>query len=580
MENVFVDIGVILIFSLIGSIWAIKHKSPTVIGLLLAGAIIGPNALALVHSSEIISSFSELGAILLLFTIGIGFSISHMVQQSFRALMIASFKMGLVFLISYLFSLLFGLSVSDALIIGLILSITSTAIFASLIDREHKDRPEVKLLFAELIVEDVIGIILLTVISSMKIEAIASISTDILLPIAFSLVFLGAAYIIFERLVRWFMWYIDSFNNADALIMAAFCVAAVLTFTAKALGLSFGIGAFLAGSLVASVPVFKKVEHLLIPFNTVFASFFFFAIGMLFDWKAAFASLWLLLALNIINLFAKFGGTYLSTYLLGINSRGAVFSGLAMLSVGEFSILIAHEAAPLSSLDLVSLTAATVLISSIASTRLLKSERQIHEFLFRLAPASERAPFRSLSTYLRNLIAYIEPGGRGFRKFVEHGSKLLFYASLSGIIVGLAFIASRMAGNGGIVVAGATPRDIVHILGLLLFLAPGANALRELKEMFETIAEAFLQNEYAGMETGKRAKRGLMLFVFFFLCAFLTPPILAFISLPPIFYSAAIIPFAISILFLWDASRTAGQILKDSPIKSSLKTKLFERRKI
>ena len=575
MHNIFTDMGLILIFSLIGSIISLRYRSPTVIGLLLAGALVGPHALSIVQSGEAIEIFSELGGALLLFTIGVGFSISNMVRQSFRALMITAFKMGLVFLISSLFSLLFGLPVADALIIGFVLSITSTAIFAGLVKDEFKNRPEVKLLFSVLVIEDIVGVVILTFFSSMKVEAVKSISTGVFVPIAFSVVFLGIAYIIFERLVRRFMWHVDNLNSSDALILAAFSVAFVLAFVSHMLGLSFGIGAFLGGSLVASVPVFKKVEHLLVPFNTIFASFFFFSVGMLFDWKAALGAIWLLLALNIINLLAKFAGTYFSTYLLGFDSKSAAFSALAMLSVGEFSILIAKEAAPSSSIDVVSLTTAIVMISAFFSSRLLSRERTIYPFLSSLFPRSERPPFRRLSGYLRNLMLYLEPGGRGFRRFLEQGSRLIFYGLLAAVVAGLTFIFSSIAPKTGILVAGAAMYDVVRIVGLLLFIAPFSAAVLAIKEILETAAEAFLQNECSALETGKRAKRALSLFALFFFTAFIIPIIFALISLPPIFYSIAAIPFAISILFLWDASRTAAFILRESP----LKRRLLERRR-
>ncbi|MEM2962900.1 MAG: cation:proton antiporter [Candidatus Anstonellales archaeon] len=570
MANVILDVGLILILSLLGSLISLRYNVPIALGLLITGAIVGPNGLSIISSKNIIDVFIEIGSVLLLFTIGVSFSLSHIIQNSIRALMVTMLKMGLVFLTSYFFCLLFGLSVDNAIIISLILSITSTAIFSGLVKGEHSHRSEISLLYSVLILEDVIGIAIIAFLSSLKAETLKSATINILLPLGVSLLFLGIVYALFERLIKRVVWYVDSLNNPDALILTAFSSAAILSFISYSLNLSFGIGAFLAGSLVSSVPAFKKVEHLLIPFNSLFSSMFFFSIGMLFDWKILFSSFALLVILNIINIISKFSGTFVSTYLLGSDSRGAVFSGLAMLPVGEFSILIAHVA-PKSGLDVVSITTTTVVLSSLTSFILLKYEREIHTIVSRHIPYYERTKLSSLSKYLCNLAAYIEPGGRGFNRFLSDCSSVLLYSAIIGIIIGATLIISSFFSDSPISISGITMKDFIYLLGFLLFLAPLANLTRALKDTLETVSEAFLQNEISGTPLRERCTRGIVLFTILFLTSALIPLLFSAISLPPLSSSLAIIPFLMSILFLWDAARTAAQILKQTSISPHLK---------
>ncbi|MBM3229007.1 hypothetical protein FJZ26_01120 [Candidatus Parvarchaeota archaeon] len=190
MEQI-LDVGLIIVFSLLGSVVASKYRFPPVAGLLLAGAVVGANGLNLVHSGQVISALSEIGAILLLFAIGIEFSLKHILKHSLRAFMVGIFKMGIVFLLSHAMAMALGLGVMDAMLIAMLLSITSTAIFANFMkQREFENRAEKGLLFAVLIIEDLVGVGLLTFFASLKIEAIKTISADILVPIAVSVVVL------------------------------------------------------------------------------------------------------------------------------------------------------------------------------------------------------------------------------------------------------------------------------------------------------------------------------------------------------------------------------------------------------
>lgn|GEM_PF-4047373 len=376
---------------------------------------------------------------------------------------------------------------------------------------------------------------------------------------------------VLERLVRWFIGCIDCYGSNESLILACFSVAAVFAFVAQLSGLSFGIGAFLAGSLVASVEGFRKIEGAILPFSSVFSSIFFFTIGMLFDWKVAFTSVWLLVGVGAINAIAKFAGTSLSTYFFGYDSKKAVFSGIAMLPVGEFSILLASQAAPFSSIDLVSVMSATVLISTMVSSVLLKKEDAIDNIVKKFLPEGNRGALKNISRYFNNIIVYFEPGGKCFERFLHHSSKAIFSASVAAIAIGSMIIFGRATEHVLGRVGGVFVSDILYAAGALLAVMPALSALKHLKEDFYVVAEAFLQNEGRKASLANRAERSVGLFVLFFVIAFLTPGVLALMHLPAQFFSIALVPFAISIIFLVDISRVSAHVIK----KRHLKRRIF-----
>src|SRR3989344_2797366 len=102
------ELILILVFSIIGGLLAVRFRQPSVIGLIIAGAVVGPYNLGLIKNLTLIDSAIEIGAILLLFTVGIEFSLPHLMRFGLKAALIGAFKLGVVFLASYYTSLLFG----------------------------------------------------------------------------------------------------------------------------------------------------------------------------------------------------------------------------------------------------------------------------------------------------------------------------------------------------------------------------------------------------------------------------------------------------------------------------------------
>src|SRR3989338_2001291 len=121
-----VNLAILFFFAVIGGIIANRFKQPAVIGLLIVGALIGPHAFNLVKDTEMMGSIVEFGAILLLFVIGLEFSLPKFVKVGFKAMMIGVFKIGIIYFFTYELSLIIGLSQQAATVFAVILSLSST----------------------------------------------------------------------------------------------------------------------------------------------------------------------------------------------------------------------------------------------------------------------------------------------------------------------------------------------------------------------------------------------------------------------------------------------------------------------
>src|SRR3989338_982741 len=124
-----VDLIIILLFSVVGGVLATRFKQPSVLGVLLAGALVGPHSLGLITNTELVQTAIEVGAILLLFLVGIEFSLEKLFDMGLRSVIIATIKIGIIFFFGYNIALFFDFPPIAGAAIGVILSMTSPVIF-------------------------------------------------------------------------------------------------------------------------------------------------------------------------------------------------------------------------------------------------------------------------------------------------------------------------------------------------------------------------------------------------------------------------------------------------------------------
>ncbi|MFH1257628.1 MAG: cation:proton antiporter, partial [Candidatus Micrarchaeota archaeon] len=265
-------LGFLILFATIGGALAIRFKQPAVLGLLVMGAIVGPHYLALVPDSEMLTAFADIGAVLLLFTIGIEFNVNKLSKLGTRVFLIALFKLGIVFLLSYELGSIFGifseLGSLGPLYLGAILSITSTAIVVRILEqKEMINRKEVPILVAMLIVEDLFAIFALTVFSGTN-AGHSPTSINLLLSIITALAILSAVYLVMLRLLRIVFDWLVKYQAGETMVLTALSLGVGMSYLAQAepLNLTPSIGAFLAGSLVASLPKGEELERAISPF--------------------------------------------------------------------------------------------------------------------------------------------------------------------------------------------------------------------------------------------------------------------------------------------------------------------------
>lgn len=385
-DSIFLELGLLVLFAAVAGLVAVRFKIPPVLALLSAGILIGPHALKFIPESEAIALFAEIGAVLLLFTIGAEFSLAKLKAFGAKAFSIGLFKLAVVFWLSFQTSLLLGLDGIASLYLSAILAISSTALTIKILEQKGlADREEVPYLVGALVVEDLFAIFALAFFSA------TSGTTPSLLGWAASLLaalaILGVAYLVVLRVLKRATEWLESGESKEAVLFLGFALAIGFSYLAKSVGLSTSIGAFLAGSIVASLPKGKVLEDAVTPFTLAFSSIFFLAIGLAVDLSVVFQNPFLAAVLVLAGVLFRFVATGTSLYLNGFGADKSTFGAAALLATGEFSLIIASEGAKaVPAVDLVSLTSVMVFVSTIVCSLAVSRYRDLEKVARKVMP--------------------------------------------------------------------------------------------------------------------------------------------------------------------------------------------------
>ncbi|NCN65486.1 MAG: cation:proton antiporter [Candidatus Altiarchaeum hamiconexum] len=338
------QISIILFFSLLGYIIAMRINQSAVIGVILIGIIVGPSVFGWVQYTEFVEALAHLGAIVLLFAIGFEFKLKEVYTK--ESTLIAIGGVAVSWILGYLLAMyVFHYDSPTSILIGTILVATSIAITAMvLLELGKLQTKTARTIMGAAVVDDVIGLILLSISVQMIHGAPDTLEIAIMAfkAIAFIVIGLFAA----EYIRKFFMW-VDGGRMAkkfpDFLFILAMTVAFGYSFAAELIGLSAIVGAFLAGSSLSGIQpnnskdLKEGAEYIYI----IFASIFFISLGILVDFHQVTQNAILFsVALIIVAVISKMIGCYLPARLLKESHKDSVIIGVGMIPRGEVGMII------------------------------------------------------------------------------------------------------------------------------------------------------------------------------------------------------------------------------------------------
>lgn len=318
-----------------------RLRQPVVLGYILAGLIVGPHVpVPLVADEATVHTLSELGVILLMFSLGLEFSLRRLIQVGPTAGITALIQCSLLGWLGFLAGRLLGWTVVESLFAGAAVAISSTTIIAKAFDEQGIGGKLRELVVGVLIVEDLIAILLMAVLTAVSAGERLS-AGDLAWAVLRLAGFLGGLVAVGLLVIPPLMRAVCRLGRAETTLVASIGLCFAVALLAQAFGYSVALGAFLAGSLVAESGEGEKVSHLIRPVRDMFAAVFFVSVGMMLDPKLLVEHRGAVAAFLGVVLVGKIAGVSLGAFLTGHGTRLSVQAGMSLAQIGEFSFIIA-----------------------------------------------------------------------------------------------------------------------------------------------------------------------------------------------------------------------------------------------
>jgi K+:H+ antiporter len=335
------DLALILCVAAVTTTVFKRLRQPVVLGYLLAGVVVGPHLpVPLFVNEPLTHTLSELGVVLLMFSLGLEFSLRKLIKVAPTAGIVAVIQCSFMIWLGYLVARTFGWTVYEALFAGAALSISSTTIIVKAFAEQRVTGRLHEIVFGILIVEDLIAILLLTILTAVASGAGLSASALALSVgklAGFLAVVLVGGMLIIPRLMR----AVVKLRSNETTVVAAVGLSFAVALLARWMGYSVALGAFLAGALVAESGAAKIIEHRIEPVRDVFAAVFFVSVGMLINPLLVWQNLPAVLVLTVLVVAGNLIGVSVGTFITGYGVRTSVQAGLSLGQIGEFSFIIA-----------------------------------------------------------------------------------------------------------------------------------------------------------------------------------------------------------------------------------------------
>jgi monovalent cation:H+ antiporter-2, CPA2 family len=440
------NLALVLCVAAVTTVLFQRLKQPVVFGYLLAGLIVGPYIpVPLVADVEMTRTLSELGVILLLFSIGLEFSFRRLLQLGPTVGLVVVAECGAMIWLGYVIGQLFGWTTLESVYTGAIVAISSTTIIAKAFEEQNVRGKFTDVVFGVVIIEDLIGIFLIAVLTT--VSAGSDVSARSLAVTAvrlgtFLVGLIGIGLLVIPRLMRM----IVRMNRPETTLVASIGICFAAALTAIAFDYPVALGAFIAGALIAESGHEKVVEHLVRPVRDMFGAIFFVAVGMLIDPRLV-AEHWLpVLVLTVIVILGKVGAVTVSSFLTGYGPRTSVQAGMSLAQIGEFSFIIAAVGLATGATRgfLYPVAVAVSAITTLTTPWLIRAAGPAAEFVDRRLPPPLQTFASLYGSWIERLRSSPAPGARaGTRRLVR--LLVLDTVLIAAVVIGASLEMERFA---------------------------------------------------------------------------------------------------------------------------------------
>ena len=337
------DLAAVIIVAGLVTVLCHRFKQPVVLGYIIAGVIIGPHTppFPLIQDEAAIQTLSELGVLFLMFSLGLEFSLRKLRRVGATAFVAASLEIAVMTAVGFVIGRAFHWSRMDSLFLGAIISISSTTIIMkALEDLGLRGERFAGLVFGILIVEDILGIVLIAMLSGIARTGTLQ-SWDAVLTVGKLAVFLISSLVLGLIVVPRLVHFVARYKSQEMLLITVLGLCFGFCLLTVELGFSLALGAFLIGAILAESREIGKIEDLMIPIRDLFSAVFFVSVGLLIDPRLLLQYAGPIAVITVVVVVGQVCTSFLGTYLAGHDMRTSMRVGMSLSQIGEFSFIIA-----------------------------------------------------------------------------------------------------------------------------------------------------------------------------------------------------------------------------------------------
>ncbi|MHA6249228.1 cation:proton antiporter domain-containing protein [Pontibacter sp. CAU 1760] len=334
------DIVIILGLAVVVILLFQRFRFPTILGFLATGVIAGPHGLSLIAATHDIEILAEIGVILLLFIIGMEFSLRSLAMIKRTVLLGGTTQVLATIVLVWVIMLIFGFSHGEGVFMGFLIALSSTAIVLKLLqDKGDINSPQGRVVLGVLIFQDIIVVpmMLVTPLMAGGSENLGSALLWMGLKGVFVIVFvlISARY-----LVPMLLYAVAKTKSKELFILCVVVICFAVAWLTSSLGLSLALGAFMAGLIISESEYSHQATSNILPFREIFTSFFFVSIGMLLNFQFMLQHLPIILFFTLITIIIKGVVATVAARMLQYPLRISLLVGLSIFQVGEFAFIL------------------------------------------------------------------------------------------------------------------------------------------------------------------------------------------------------------------------------------------------
>ena len=348
LDHVLLDLA--LLFALCIAVVVAFHrlKVPPIAGFLIAGALMGPHAFGLIKQPELVEQLAEIGVVVLLFTVGMELSLRDLLKMRRSLLVGGGLQIGLTITLGALVALVGGIGWGTAIFLGFVLSLSSTAAIAKLLqDRGELGSPSGRLAMSICVAQDFAVVPMLLVLPLLAAgmgggpgAGIGATLWEVGKSFALLSLLMGAAFLLVPRVLD----LVSRTRSREVFVLTIFTMCLAAATATAALGLSLALGAFLVGLILSESGYHHQATAEVAPFRDALSSLFFVSIGMLFDVSVILDQPVLVSLALAAVIVGKAVIVWIAARCLALPNWVGIRAGLLMAQVGEFSFVVIQVA--------------------------------------------------------------------------------------------------------------------------------------------------------------------------------------------------------------------------------------------